>query len=346
MLKNNSKIPANNNLEWLRLAFALQVVLSHSAIHLELNIPNFIAHFPGVPAFFFVSGLLIYTSYANAPGRDYFRNRFLRIFPALLVVTIGSLFIILIDKGFQDFFINFKIYFIWLLSQITIGQAYNPTHFRDMGVGVINGSLWTITTEILFYTLVPALYFLDRRFKYTISVFFILSFIFYAFAPDLLNSNFYRNKTLYDAFALTPIAWGWMFAFGMILAKNYDALRKWTPHSPWAILPMVCMIMWGEGIFFGSAGNRLGLFYFLTYAILISYIAFNIPPRPLKFDISYGIYVWHMPIINLFLILSILNLWLVIFITITMGFGSWYLIEKPALRLKKRTLKNFESDRT
>src|SRR6266436_40126 len=83
--------PRNNNLEWLRLIFAVQVVFVHAAEHLNFAIPAIIGHFPGVPAFFFVSGFLIYASYLNAPGRRYFENRFLRLFPALVFVTLGGM---------------------------------------------------------------------------------------------------------------------------------------------------------------------------------------------------------------------------------------------------------------
>lgn len=84
--------PRKNNLEWLRLIFAMQVVLAHAANHLEsgFKLPGFMSNFPGVPAFFFVSGFLIYPSYLNSPGKRYFENRFLRLFPGLVMVTIGG----------------------------------------------------------------------------------------------------------------------------------------------------------------------------------------------------------------------------------------------------------------
>jgi len=69
--------------------FRGQVVFVHAAEHLNFAIPAIIGHFPGVPAFFFVSGFLIYASYLNAPGRRYFENRFLRLFPALVFCNIG-----------------------------------------------------------------------------------------------------------------------------------------------------------------------------------------------------------------------------------------------------------------
>ena len=77
------EFPRNNNLEWLRLIFATQVMLVHFGQYLKIKIPSAIKYFPGVPAFFFVSGFLIYASYLNAPGRRYYENRFLRIFPPL-----------------------------------------------------------------------------------------------------------------------------------------------------------------------------------------------------------------------------------------------------------------------
>ncbi len=147
--------PRNNNLEWLRLVFAVQVIAEHTAEHLGLEFPEIIKRFPGVPAFFFVSGFLIYTSYLNAPGRCYFENRFLRLFPGLTLVTFGAAMVALVAHGWRDLFENFHLYALWALAQTTLGQAYNPPLFRDVGIGVLNGALWTITTEILFYLAVP-----------------------------------------------------------------------------------------------------------------------------------------------------------------------------------------------
>ena len=64
--------PRTNNLEWLRLLFAVQVAIVHAGEHLGVPMPSIVAHFPEVPAFFFVSGFLIYASYLNASGKRYF----------------------------------------------------------------------------------------------------------------------------------------------------------------------------------------------------------------------------------------------------------------------------------
>lgn len=337
--------PRNNNLEWLRLIFAAQVLFVHAGEHLSIPIPKIVEHFPGVPAFFFVSGFLIYASYRNAPGRRYFENRFLRLFPALFTVAVGGLVVALIAHGWRDLFDNFPIYIFWFISQITLGQAYNPGLFRDIGVGVINGSLWTLTTEILFYLCVPVIVWLEGRVKYTVVSLTIVSFIFYAVGPTLLDQPFYREKTFYDAVALTPVAWGWMFGLGILSVKHFERIAPWLKWGPLALLPMVAIAWSGAtGPVLGSVGNHLGLAYFVCYAATLLWVAFSLPQVPLGFDISYGTYIWHMPIINLLLVLGISHsaagFWLACALTFLVALLSWVFVERPALRSKRKSLRS------
>lgn len=335
--------PRTNNLEWLRLIFATQVVVMHSGEHLGFAVPGIISHFPGVPAFFFVSGFLIYASYLNAPGRRYFENRFLRLYPALLFVTLGAALIVLIAHGFHDLRDHFRVYGIWFVAQTTLGQAYNPSLFRDVGVGVINGSLWTLTTEMLFYLTVPIVVWLEHRFRFAVLVLIGLSFAIYAAGPVFFGRALYGSKNLFDFLALTPIVWGWMFGFGILALKNFKVVERGLKYLPIAVLPMTAMILFGSGIMFGSVGNRLGLLYFACYVCLVLWFGFAVPYVPLRFDLSYGTYVWHMPIINLLLV-SKINPGITAFIlagvlTFAVATLSWFVVEKPALKLKRRSLK-------
>ena len=335
--------PKKNNLELLRLIFAAQVLLVHASVHLGYTIPEVVRHFPGVPAFFFVSGFLIYASYLNSPGRRYFENRFFRLFPGLLFVTIGGAAVAIFARGWSDLSDNLGIYMVWLLGQVTLAQSYNPQIFREVGVGVINGSLWTITTEILFYLAVPVIVWMERQFRFTVILLLALSFFIYAIGPQYLTERIFREKNIYDAVALTPVVWGWMFAFGILAAKNFERLRSWLKYMPFSIVPMILMAYIGEGAFFASSGNRLGIVYFACYVGLLMWLAFATPTFRLTFDLSYGIYIWHMPVINLLLVLAFPSMWLAILLTFIVSVCSWAYVEKPALKLKKNSLRPIQS---
>jgi peptidoglycan/LPS O-acetylase OafA/YrhL len=332
--------PRNNNLEWLRLIFATQVVINHTSADMGFAIPSFIYSFPGVPAFFLVSGFLIYSSYINSPGVRYFQNRFLRLYPGLIFVTFGGATVTLIAHGWKSLLSHALTYVAWFFGQLTLGQGYNPGLFRDVGVGVVNGSLWSLTVEMLFYLSVPLIVLLERRFRFTIPVLFLLSFLLYAIGPSLWTTAIFREKTVFNFLELTPLVWGWMFASGILAAKYFIHLKRWIKYAPVLVLPMIGMILWGpEPLFLiNTAGNRLGIIYFLCYISMVLWLGFVVPHVHLSFDLSYGTYIWHMPVINLLLVLGIHSAPLVFALTISIATASWFLVERPTLRLKRKSL--------
>ena len=94
-------------------------------------------------------------------------------------------------------------------------------------------------------------------------------------------------------------------------------------------------------------GNRIGPIPFLFLAATtfsLAYTKVDLSKKILSHnDISYGVYIYHMPVINLFLfygagVNSIPVLGAVLVITLVIGWLSWKLIEKPALAMKKHSL--------
>ncbi|TCV10499.1 hypothetical protein EDC17_103231 [Sphingobacterium alimentarium] len=87
--------------------------------------------------------------------------------------------------------------------------------------------------------------------------------------------------------------------------------------------------------------NFYGLFStFLLLGTTISIAYTNVPQK--KFfngnDLSYGMYLFHMPIVNLAMYLGFYdNYWVLVVVfvfTFFISFLSWKFIEKPALNLK------------
>jgi peptidoglycan/LPS O-acetylase OafA/YrhL len=59
-------------------------------------------------------------------------------------------------------------------------------------------------------------------------------------------------------------------------------------------------------------------------------------------DISYGIYLYHVPVMNMFLFYGLTDspayTTMTVLLAIGIAIGSWMLIERPSLRKKRRTI--------
>jgi peptidoglycan/LPS O-acetylase OafA/YrhL len=339
----------HNNLDWLRLAFALQVALMHSIAWLEeqeqasFDVFSWLAYFPGVPAFFFLSGFLIYASYdKSSKVSTYFTNRFLRLWPGLIFVTFGGLLVVILGRMLaQDKSGQAEEYAVWFFSQITLGQAWNPPSFRNIGIGVINGSLWTITVEILFYLSVPVIHLIEKKYKYTVHLLLVLSLIAFGYSEGLLAHVSIADKSLYEYFALTPIIWGWMFLVGTLAYKNLENIERYFKYTTLGfpiILALIILDM-PDSILFSASGNRLGVVYFLALSSAVLFLGFGTAPQKIKFDLSYGIYIWHAVVINLLIIVDWYSVVNVMLMTLMVASISWFFIEKPALKMKTFSLR-------
>jgi len=334
----------HNNLDWLRLIFALQVMITHSFAWLNkeeqanFDVFSWLGYFPGVPAFFFLSGFLIYASYDKSNKVSvYFKNRFLRIWPGLIFVTLGGLLVVILGRMFaQDNSGHAGEYFVWIFSQITLGQAWNPSSFRNLGIGVINGALWTITVEIFFYLSVPVIHLIEKRFKYIVHLLLVLSFIAFGYSEGLLMHVSIGDKSLYEYLALTPIIWGWMFLVGTLVYKNLQHIEKYFKYTTLGFPIIIALVLLDipDSILFSASGNRLGVVYFLAISSSVMFLGFGTAPKKIKFDLSYGIYIWHSVVINLLIIVGWYSVVNVMLMTLLVASVSWVFIEKPALKMK------------
>jgi peptidoglycan/LPS O-acetylase OafA/YrhL len=104
------------------------------------------------------------------------------------------------------------------------------------------------------------------------------------------------------------------------------------------------------GIFFGqidivsytitSPAGFVANILLSVWTLAAAFTIGNIFDKIKNIDISYGIYIYHMPIINLFLSNNLLYqskfLFLILFIILLISLFSWFFIEKPILNLKRK----------
>lgn len=337
-----------NNFDLIRLIAAMQVVLLHGIHHFNLSVNNFLLSimsiFPGVPIFFVTSGYLISASLERSSSlNSYLQNRFLRIYPALWVcflISIASVFVFYTPE------VSLKEIIPWILAQISIGQFYNPEFLRGYGVGVLNGSLWTIPVELQFYLLLPLLYIIFNRTQW--NKIFITTLMLILIIVNQYSIYISGNESLLvKLFRVTIPPYLYMFLIGVLLQRNIGFVKKYLVSNVFYILPIYLLVsLVTSNLDLNSGGNNINPVSAVTLALLTISFAYTNPKMSsfIKgYDISYGVYIYHMIFVNILLTVSLFsaeaNFVLMIVMTVIAAMLSWVIIEKPALSLKKYTIK-------
>lgn len=311
-----------NNFDLLRLAAATQVLIIHATDHLHGQVPTALLRLPGVPIFFVISGYLVAASLRRNDLATYARARALRIYPALWVCLLLSM--ATCDVSF------WRIEAIpWFLAQISFLQFYNPDFLRGYGVGVLNGSLWTIPVELQFYVLLP---FLIRLRTPALIVIAGLSALLSAIEP-------LGKLGIYIGVTVAPHLY--LFLLGVLLQRHPVKLNPYL----WVGIYAASSLLLGA-LGFEVAGNRINPASAVLLGTMVIALAHS-RPIPLKYDISYGLYIYHMPVINRLLAWGATDAIVIAIATsFALATASWLLVERVALSFKvpKYHLQGYHSD--
>jgi peptidoglycan/LPS O-acetylase OafA/YrhL len=357
-LSESISVPKSNNFDLIRLFAAAQVALMHGVNHLAIDFkfPSATAaagFFPGVPIFFFVSGFLISRSFERNPRvSEFAANRILRIYPALIVCLVVSILSVAATGYFRGRAVAPGTLVAWIAAQVSVVQFFNPEFLRSYGVGVLNGSLWTISVELQFYILVPCIYavlhshFSKRRASNAMLLSLIIIFML-ANRLYMWGARHYGGLLAFEIIGVTFIPWVYMFLFGLLFQRNCEMIYRGVRGRVFPLLVIYCLVCWFASSRLGWAfGNSLHPVLFVILSFLIFAAAYSnnrLSDRILqRNDISYGVYIYHMPVINFLLAErmggSALGLSIAVAVTIVLAFASWMWIERPALALKKHPL--------
>ncbi|HEY3725048.1 MAG TPA: acyltransferase [Acidimicrobiia bacterium] len=324
----------------LRALAALSVLLTHVAFASGANSASILGVFfarmdGGVAVFFVLSGFLLYRPFilAHVRGRPapaagpFLWRRFLRIYPAYwLVVTV--VIYVFADKSIP----SAKVFFL--------DYSLLNVYFSRYAFGPLVQS-WTLSAEIAFYVLVPIWAFVVsrrtassprdrlRREIVGIVVLVLVSTLYKAVVihADLPFGRVGQLKQLLPW-------WLDLFGVGMLFAVGSVAVaesiwptplrldRRWAPAVCWALavaafwlvsagigLPWTTPaipveMLWGQHYLYGLTGALLVLpAVFGPQERDTSLIRRFLTTRVMVYlgVISYGIYLWHEPMIDRFL---------------------------------------------
>lgn len=338
-----------NNFDVIRFLAASLVIFSHSFPLLlgnesieplkrlsrqQMTLGGF-----AVAIFFVLSGFLIMMSFDRSKSLfAYVKARALRIFPALAVVLFLSIFIlgpIFTVEPLREYFRNPGTY-TYFTKNITLyaNQYELPGVFTtNIYPNAVNGSLWTLYYEVMFYCFVPILSYLRLVTKRTCKGLFIGVTI-VSLAIQVINLwhladiSFISSET-FNMIYLFNYYLGGMTVYVYRDELSFSKIKAWI-----AFVLMVAFIMIGLPKFALATFGVYVLFYvsFFIKLILDNFTKYG--------DFSYGIYIYAFPIQQAVVHITegkigfVTNLLVVFIITLGYSFLSWHLIEKHALKLK------------
>lgn len=331
--------PRSNALNAWRLGLALAVIVWHSSVLTGRALPPFAVHQFAtqdfVDGFFAISGFLIPASWLSHPRlRNYTLARALRILPGMWVCLIVTAFVIapigvalqggsatnLLMSGGPLRFVVRNSAVAYVQSDIAGTPQAVPTP------GMWNGSLWTLQYEVLLYIVVAVLGvigLLGRRWLFPAA--FAL-----ALTCSVLISCPLDGGTVAQRAARLAV----MFAAGALMHRFRDVIpARWPLVAVSAAIVLVANFLPDYRVI-GAIP--------LAYAVIVSGALIKHKRLNLRTDLSYGTYVYACPVQQVLVIcgLGSLNvpLFAVVSATATLPFAaaSWFLIEKPAMKLKAR----------
>lgn len=335
----------NNNFDFLRFLFALLVVISHSyplsgsnegsQWICQITNGQIVLAQIGLSGFFIISGYFIFQSLERSKSIfDYFKKRFLRLFPALLVALLLTILLApLVYKSEIPFFKNYLVY-TYVPNNLSLYRFQSSIKgvFDNNAYHAINGSLWTIRYEFSLYVALSLLFFFRSQ-KRVVVILVSFAFIIFYFLY-----NFYLNRlagsTLFGLQGIHVLNLGTFFISGSLLASlQFEKIKHKSVIFGLSVLIVVLSLYF-------NCYDSVKHLVFPILVILIGFIPLSFLSPFVKLgDMSYGIYIYSFPIQQTLVYFFKINTYTLMFISVflSIGFGylSWHLIEKRALKYKK-----------
>jgi len=320
-----------NRFDFLRLLFASGVFVYHLIVLAQLSEPlgGYELAWGGlaelcIQGFFVISGALVYGSWARTQALGtYAEKRVRRLYPAYAVIILIPALISLVMTGAIGGVLRYLAANLVFLNFLAPDL---PGLFEGQRYTAVNGALWTLKIEVMFYMLLPLLGWMIAKAgkgKWVLlAAIYLFAEIWRAGFAEAGQHQIARQLPGQLSFFVSGIAM-WMLK---------DRLKD--GH-------------YGPTLAVGGALIALSVFPFMDIlraaglGLAIAALAWMPGPqiKAARFgDISYGVYITHFPIVQMLIATGVFAVspWLggfaALILVIAASFALWRFVERPALR--------------
>jgi len=341
-LRTVSVAKHHNNFGIVRLYLAGAVFLGHYAwVFPDGIVPSHLAQWligedglNGVRAFFVISGFFLFRSYQSSGTlRSYLTKRARRVLPAYIaVILICSAFgFFLSDLSARDYFsLDLLKYMFWNFLFLNFIHPTLPGVFQHQPLSLVNSSLWTLKIEIGFYLSVPIIMAATRwvRLPALLVGFYIGSVVYAQIFSDLFQTT---GRPIFHTLALQMPGQICYFLSGALIEHYKAPLYRHAALTVGAAIAAI-LLSWLLAV---------DALFPIAYGAIIIMICTRLPYLgnwERYGDFSYGLYIFHFPILQSFRSLGLLADWPIAHffaVTLTvfaMAYASWILVESRFLQ--------------
>jgi len=303
-------------MKYLPALDGLRVVAIVMVIGYHLDQTAMPAGYWGVILFFVLSGYLLtrqLTAEVEQSGRidlgRFYLKRALRLVPALAVVCIVLL---IIGVG-------------WSQVAPALGHYANYARIAGQDLGPLTHT-WFLAVMAHFYILWPLVIAAvpSEQRRLVVGLLALVAVAWKAIAITVVSPGWVYNATDTNAAALL---------IGCYLAVAHP--RPWR-FAGWSILALLILMFFPV---FGVEGAVFPWGDFVALALAVTVLQYAVSrPESLETgtllwlgEISYGLYLWHYVFLNMEI-----PVWVALPLSFAVAVASWYLLEKPILKLSAR----------
>lgn len=313
-----------NCINLIRILAALQVAYGHMVAHMNIQIPAVVSwifgYFQGVPIFFLLSGFLIWDSIDHSKNyAAYLKKRFWRIYPELWVGVAIELIFVVVLYGVD----NIKQFVVFAFTQSTILQFWTPDFLRGYGCGTPNGSLWTIGVLIQFYIIIWFIKKLINGKNILIWGIAIAFSIVLGMIPSVFEGHI--PGMILKLYGQTVFDYLYLFLMGAFLAEKRLQLLPLVKRY-WYIISGFAIIIYITGIDIPWTSYNVIKSFLCGYGLIG--FAYAFPKLNIKTDVSYGLYIYHMTVVNVMITMGLAGkaIYMAIALAVSLGL-AWISIK-------------------
>ena len=263
---------------------------------------------PGVVVLFSLSGFLIAGSLERTKSlHDFFVKRIFRLYPELWVCTLINFLIVLIVAGEM---LDMSI-IAWLITQI-FGIANTPTCLQGFATGSVNGALWTIFTEIQLYIAIALSFKVVKKLSVKGWIVLLILLLLLNVGADGIVS-YSPNSTVNKMIERLFLPYALWFYIGVFCKLKQDLIVPLLKKCIVFILGFYLVARYSS---LDIPGYYCNVIIGVLCPLAVIGLAYSLPPRRFKTDITYGLFLYHWIFINLFINYKLFSNMPIILVTI------------------------------